>query len=55
MTHHNITCTPVQSHTEVLDIPIFSKEILQILLGSLLIQSSHNDNPTLDSCLLEDS
>lgn len=27
-TYHNITCTPVQSHTKVLDIPILPEKIL---------------------------
>lgn len=53
-THHNVTCTPVQGHTKVLDIPILSKKILQILLGSLLIQSSDDDDPSFDGYLMKE-
>ena len=53
-THHNVTCTPVQGHTKVLDISILPEKILQILLGSFLIQSSNDDDPSFDGCMLED-
>jgi len=53
-THHNVTCTPVQGHTKVLDVSVFAEKILQVLLGSFLIQSGNDDDPSFDGCMLED-
>jgi hypothetical protein len=52
ITHHHVTCTPVQGHAKVLDISVLAIQILQVLLGSFLIQSRDNDDPPFDSCIV---
>lgn len=51
ITHHHVTCTPVQGHAQVLYISVLAIQILQVLLGSFLIQSRDNDDPPFDGCI----
>ncbi len=47
-THHNVTCAPVERHGQVLHFAVVPKQVLQVLLGRLLVDAGDDDDPSLD-------
>lgn len=47
-TYHDITRSTVESHREVAHLAELAKLVLEVLLGSLLVQAGHDNDPSLD-------